>query len=171
MRARTLLAELLGTCGCIACGAAAGWPCCAACLPVEPSAPGPWRLAAAPAITLWTLGPYQGALRATVVAGKLHGQPAALATLGRRLGAQLAAAGAGADLITWVASRPGRGRPREHARAVAEAVGSVLHLPVVRLLRPAPGPDLGRARGTRPARPPPASPGPHPTARRLTGGR
>src|SRR5262245_43734016 len=139
MRATTRIAELLGPSGCLGCGRPGGWPCCAGCTPVEPSAPGPWRLAADPAVTLWTLGPYQGGLRAAVVAGKLRGQPAALTALGRRLGAQLEAAGAGADLVTWVVSRPARGRPREHARTIAEAVSAVLGLPAVRLLGPAAG--------------------------------
>jgi predicted amidophosphoribosyltransferase len=141
--------ELLRPPACLACGRQAAWPLCAACLPDEPSAPGPWRLAADPAVTLWSLGPYADGLRQAVLAGKLGGQAAALAVLGRRLGASLAAAGVGADLVTWIASGPARRQPRDHARILAVAVATVLGLPAVRLLAPAPGPDLGRARGAR----------------------
>jgi predicted amidophosphoribosyltransferase len=99
-----------------------------------------------PSLPLWTLGSYTGALREVVVAGKLRGQGAALEALGRRLGVVLATGDAGADLVTWVASRPSRhGRPRDHARILARAVGEQLGLPVVGLLAPAPGVDLGLA--------------------------
>ena len=141
--------ELLRPPACLACGRQAAWPLCAACLPDEPSAPGPWRLALDPAVTLWSLGPYADGLRQAVLAGKLGGQAAALAVLGRRLGASLAAAGVGADLVTWIASGPARHQPRDHARILAVAVAGVLGLPAVRLLAPAPGPALGRTRGTR----------------------
>jgi predicted amidophosphoribosyltransferase len=152
---RTELVTLLRPPACVACGRAAAWPLCAACLPVEPSAPGPWRLAAAPAVTLWSLGPYRDGpgrdgLRQAVLAGKFGGQTAALAALGWRLGAVLAGAGLGADLVTWVASGPGRSKPRNHARVLATEAAAALGLPAVPLLRPAGGPDLGRARGARP---------------------
>jgi hypothetical protein len=81
-----------------------------------------------------------------VLAGKLRGQAAALAALGRRLGSLLLAAGAGADLVTWIAARPARGLPRDHAKQVAIGVAAALDLPLVDLLAPAPGRDLGRAR-------------------------
>jgi hypothetical protein len=70
-----LLGGLLRPAACLACGAPAGWPCCARCLPPEPAGVGPWRLAADPTVTLWALGRYRDALRAAVLAGKLHGQP------------------------------------------------------------------------------------------------
>jgi predicted amidophosphoribosyltransferase len=114
------------------------------------------------------LGPYRDALRAAVLAGKLHGQPAALTELGRRLGAAMAAAGAGADLVTFVAAGRAAGPPRDHARRVADGVAGALDLPVAALLAPAGGHDLGRARraGRQPStRPPPAA------RRRLAGGR
>jgi predicted amidophosphoribosyltransferase len=137
---------------CLACGVPAAWPCCARCLPSEPGQVGPWRLAADPAVTLWALGPYRDGLREAVLAGKLGGRPAALTELGRRLGTALAAAGIGADLVTWVAGRS-------------------LGLPAVGLLAPAGGRDLGRARrALRPDRPPPSRPPPRPR-RRLAGGR
>ena len=79
--------------------------CCAACLPPEPGEVGPWPLAADPEVAVWALGAYGDGLRAAVLAGKLDGQAAALAELGRRLGVALATAGIGADLVTW--SPPG----------------------------------------------------------------
>jgi predicted amidophosphoribosyltransferase len=131
---------------CLACGAVGAWPCCSVCLPPEPAGPGPWRLAADPGVTLWALGLYGDALRAAVLAGKLRGQAAALAALGRRLGSLLLAAGVGADLVTWIAARPAHGLPRDHARQVACGAAAALDLPLVDLLAPASGHDLGRAR-------------------------
>ena len=142
----TALSGFLRPPDCLACGAAAGWPCCSTCLPPEPAGPGPWRLAADPSVTLWALGLYGDALRAAVLAGKLRGQAAALAALGRRLGSLLLAAGVAADLVTWIAARPARGLPRDHAKQVATGVAAALDLPLVDLLAPAPGRDLGRAR-------------------------
>jgi predicted amidophosphoribosyltransferase len=133
-----------------------------------------------PAVPLWSLGPYRDGLRQAVLAGKLGGQAAALAALGRRLGATLAGAGLGADLVTWVASRPGRRQPRDHARVLATAAAAELGLPAVRLLPPAAGPDLGRARaaGPGPARAgwsladgPRRRAGPDRAVRSLAGGR
>jgi Phosphoribosyl transferase domain len=111
-----------------------------------------------------------------VLAGKLGAQPAALATLGRRLGAALAAGGA--DLVTWIAAGAARGLPRDHAKRVAAGVAAALDLPAIALLGPATGRDLGAARAARragadpawrggaaPARPPPRA------RRRLDGGR
>jgi predicted amidophosphoribosyltransferase len=164
-----LLDGLLRPARCLGCGAPAAWPCCARCLPSEPGRVGPWPLAADPEVPLWALGPYQDGLRSAVLAGKLDGQPAALAELGRRLGAALAAAGVGADLVTWVAGRPA-GLPRDHAERIGTGVAAALGLPAVGLLAPAGGRDLGRARRAgRPDRPPPRPP---PRARRrLAGGR
>jgi predicted amidophosphoribosyltransferase len=154
---------------CLACGVPAAWPCCARCLPSEPGQVGPWRLAADPAVTLWALGPYRDGLREAVLAGKLGGRPAALTELGRRLGTALAAAGIGADLVTWVAGRSA-GRPRDHAERIGAGVAAALGLPAVGLLAPAGGRDLGRARrAARPGRPPPP-PRPPPRARRRLGG-
>src|SRR5512133_246783 len=104
-----LLDGLLRPARCLGCGAPAAWPCCARCLPSEPGRVGPWPLAADPEVPLWALGPYQ------------DGQRAALAELGRRLGAALAAAGVGADLVTWVAGRPA-GLPRDHAERIGTGV-------------------------------------------------
>src|SRR4051812_30426645 len=129
MRLWTELSQLVRPPACLGCGRAQAWPCCAACLPALPAGAGPWVLAADRAVDLWTLGMYGGALRQAVVAGKLGGQPAALAALGRRLGVALAAAGAGVDLVTWVASRPRRGRPRDHAEWVAAGVAGALGVP------------------------------------------
>jgi hypothetical protein len=140
-----LLDGLLRPARCLGCGAPAAWPCCARCLPSEPGRVGPWPLAADPEVPLWALGPYQDGLRSAVLAGKLDGQPAALAELGRRLGAALAAAGVGADLVTWVAGRPA-GLPRDHAERIGTGVAAALGLPAVGLLAPAGGRDLGRAR-------------------------
>lgn len=95
---------------------------------------------------MWALGPYGDALRAAVLAGKLRGQAAALHALGRRLGAAVKSAGIGADLVTWVAARPARGLPRDHAEQVATGVAAGLEVPLVGLLAPAPGRDLGRSR-------------------------
>jgi predicted amidophosphoribosyltransferase len=159
---------------CLACGAADAWPCCSVCLPPEPSGPGPWRLAADPAVTMWALGLYGDGLRAAVLAGKLRGQAAALAALGRRLGSLLLAAGIGADLVTWIAARPARGLPRDHARQVASGVAGPLDLPLVDLLVPATGRDLGRARAdlAQGARADRAAARPPPRVRhRLDGGR
>jgi predicted amidophosphoribosyltransferase len=142
----TLLSGFLRPPDCLACGAADAWPCCSVCLSPEPSGPGPWRLAADPTVTMWALGPYAGGLRAAVLAGKLRGQAAALEALGRRLGSLLLATGVGADLVTWIAARPARGLPRDHARQVASGVAGALDLPLVDLLVPAAGRDLGRAR-------------------------
>src|SRR5215212_8171877 len=143
-----VLSGLLRPASCLACGVPAAWPCCDRCLPPDPGDVGPWPLAADPDLACWALGPYRDALRAAVLAGKLDGQPAALAELGRRLGAALAEGGIGADLVTWVAARPAAGHPRDH--------------------------DLGRARraghGRRPGRPPPTRPPPV-ARRRLAGGR
>jgi hypothetical protein len=130
---------------CLACGVPAAWPCCARCLPSEPGQVGPWRLAADPQVTLWALGPYRDGLREAVLAGKLGGRPAALTELGLRLGAALAAAGVGADLVTWVAGRSA-GRPRDHAERIGTGAAAALGLPAVSLLAPAGGRDLGRAR-------------------------
>jgi len=140
------LHRLLRPGDCLACGAADAWPCCAACLPPEPAGPGPWRLATDPTVTLWALGLYGDALRAAVLAGKLRGQAAALRALGSRLGALLLAGGVGADLVTWIAARPARGLPRDHAEQVAAGVAAALDLPLVGLLAPAAGRDLGRSR-------------------------
>ena len=143
----TVLSGFLRPPDCLACGAADAWPCCAVCLPPEPAGPGPWRLAADPTVTMWALGLYGDGLRAAVLAGKLRGQAAALRTLGRRLGSLLLADGVGADLVTWIAARPARGLPRDHARQVAAGVAGALDLPLVDLLVPAGGRDLGRTRG------------------------
>jgi predicted amidophosphoribosyltransferase len=142
----TVLSGFLRPPDCLACGAVDAWPCCSACLPPEPSGPGPWSLAADPTVTMWALGLYGDALRAAVLAGKLRGQAAALRALGRRLGALLESAGIGADLVTWIAARPARGLPRDHARQIAAGVAGALDLPLVDLLVPAAGRDLGRAR-------------------------
>jgi len=142
----TVLSGFLRPPDCLACGVADAWPCCSLCLPPEPSGPGPWSLAADPAVTMWALGLYGDGLRAAVLAGKLRGQAAALGALGRRLGSLLLAAGIGADLVTWIAARPARGVPRDHAKQVASGVAAALDLPLVDLLFPAAGPDLGRAR-------------------------
>jgi len=122
-------------------------------------------------VRLWTLGPYQGGLRAALLAGKLDGQPAALTELGRRLGAALGAAGVGADLVTWVAGRSA-GLPRDHAERIGAGVAATLGLPALGLLAPAGGRDLGRARrANRPDRPPPPPRPPPRARRRLAGGR
>jgi predicted amidophosphoribosyltransferase len=142
----SLLSGFLRPPDCLACGVADAWPCCASCLPPEPAGPGPWRLAADPTVSMWALGVYGDALRAAVLAGKLRGQSAALRVLGRRLGALLLEAGAGADLVTWVAARPARGLPRDHADQIAAGVAGALDLPAVELLAPAGGRDLGVAR-------------------------
>jgi predicted amidophosphoribosyltransferase len=166
-----VLCGLLRPAVCLACGAPAAWPCCARCLPPEPDAVGPWPLAADPDVALWALGPYRDALRAALLAGKLDGQPAALTELGRRLGVALATAGVGADLVTYVAAGRVAGRPRDHAERVAAGVAAALNLPLVGLLAPAGGHDLGRARRAgRSDRPPPSRP-PPPARYRLAGGR
>jgi predicted amidophosphoribosyltransferase len=161
-----LLDGLLRPLRCLGCSAPAAWPCC-------PVRTGPGRTVAPgrpPRVPLWALGPYQGGLRAAVLAGKLDGQPAALTELGRRLGAALAAAGIGADLVTWVAGRSA-GLPRDHAERIGAGVAATLGLPAVGLLAPAGGRDLGRARrANRPDRPPPPRPPPK-ARRRLAGGR
>ena len=130
-------------------------------------------------MALWALGPYRDALRAAVLAGKLDDQPAALTELGRRLGGALAVAGVGADLVTYVAAGRVAGLPRDHAERIATGVAAALDLPMVGLLAPSGGRDLGRARraargqrrrAARPDRGPPSRP--PPTARyRLAGGR
>jgi predicted amidophosphoribosyltransferase len=169
-----LLSGLLRPSSCLACGAPGVWPCCDRCLPPDPGDVGPWPLAADPDLACWALGPYRDALRAAVLAGKLDGQPAALAELGRRLGAALAEGGIGADLVTWVAARQAAGRPRDHAERIAHGLAEALDLPVAGLLAPARGRDLGRARRAgragQPGRPPPTRPPPV-ARRRLAGGR
>jgi predicted amidophosphoribosyltransferase len=169
-----VLSGLLRPASCLACGVPAAWPCCDRCLPPDPGDVGPWPLAADPDLACWALGPYRDALRAAVLAGKLDGQPAALAELGRRLGAALAEGGIGADLVTWVAARPAAGRPRDHAERIAHGLAEALDLPMADLLAPAGGRVLGRARragrGRRPGRPPPTRPPPV-GRRRLAGGR
>jgi predicted amidophosphoribosyltransferase len=166
-----VLGGLLRPARCLACGAPAAWPCCARCLPPVPGDIGPWPLAADPEVPLWALGPYRDALRAAVLAGKLDDQPAALTELGRRLGDALAVAGVGADLVTYVAAARVAGPPRDHAERIAAGVAAALDLPLVGLLAPSGGRDLGRARrAARPYQQPPARP--PPTARyRLAGGR
>jgi predicted amidophosphoribosyltransferase len=143
------LRGLLRPTRCLACGVPEAWPCCAVCLPSEPGAVGPWVLAADPDLPVWTLGPYRDALRTAVLAGKLDGQPAALTELGRRLGAALADAGAGADLVTYLTATRVAGPPRDHAQQIATGVAATLDLPLVGLLAPAGGRDLGHARGSR----------------------
>jgi predicted amidophosphoribosyltransferase len=166
-----VLGGLLRPARCLACDAPGAWPCCARCLPPNPGDVGPWPLAADPEVALWALGPYRDALRAAVLAGKLDDQPAALAELGRRLGGALAVAGAGADLVTYVAAGRVAGPPRDHAERIAAGVAATLSLPMVGLLAPSGGRDLGRSRrAARPDRGPPSRP--PPTARyRLAGGR
>jgi predicted amidophosphoribosyltransferase len=174
-----VVSGLLRPASCLACGAPEAWPCCPRCLPPGPGDVGPWPLAADPEVALWALGPYRDALRAAVLAGKLDGQPAALAELGRRLGAALATAGIGADLVTHVSARRVAGQPRDHAERIAGGVASALDLPLVDLLAPARGRDLGLARGRDPGlsgraarsgHPPPPRPPPA-ARRRLAGGR
>jgi predicted amidophosphoribosyltransferase len=167
-----VLAGLLRPASCLACGLPRAWPCCDRCLPPAPGDVGPWPLAADPDLDCWALGPYRDALRTAVLAGKLDGQPTALVELGRRLGAALAEAGAGADLVTWVAARRAAGQPRDHAERIARGLAGALELPVVGLLAPARGRDLGRARraGRSSRRPPPTRPPPV-ARRRLAGGR
>ena len=122
-------------------------------------------LAAAPEVALWALGRYRDALRAAVLAGK----QAALTELGRRLGAAMATAGAGADLVTYVDAARVAGWPRDHAERIAAGVAAALDLPLVRLLAPPGGRDLGLARHARRSDPPPRPP---PAARyQLAGGR
>jgi predicted amidophosphoribosyltransferase len=153
-----VLSGLLRPDSCLACGAPAAWPCCDRCLPPDPADVGPWPLAADPDLVCWALGPYRDGLRAAVLAGKFDGQPAALAELGRRLGAALADRRAG-------------GRPRDHAERIARGLAAALDLPVASLLAPARGRDLGRARrARRPGRPSPTRPPPV-ARRRLAGGR
>jgi predicted amidophosphoribosyltransferase len=147
-----LLGGLLRPAMCLACGVPGGWPCCARCLPPGPVDLGPWLLAADPEVTLWALGPYRDALRSAVLAGKFDGQPAALTELGRRLGSALAEAGVGADLVTHIAASRVAGPPRDHAGQTAAGVASALDLPLVALLAPAGGRDLGRARRASSAR-------------------
>ena len=121
-------------------------------------------LAADPDLPLWTLGPYRDGLRTAVLAGKLDGQPAALTEPRRRLGTALAGAGAGADLVTYVAAGRVAGPPRDHAERIATGVATAL--------KPSPGPPArpgGRPRpGSRGRRATHASPPPRPspTARR-----
>ena len=166
-----VVSGLLRPASCLACGAPEGWPCCARCLPAAPAEVGPWPLAADPDVALWALGPYRDALRAAVLAGKLDGQPAALAELGRRLGAALAAAGIGADLVTYVSARRVAGHPRDHTERIAGGAAAALDLPLIDLLAPARGRDLGLARrAARSGRPPPPRPPPA-ARRRLAGGR
>jgi predicted amidophosphoribosyltransferase len=166
-----MVSGLLRPASCLACGAPEAWPCCGRCLPPEAGGVGPWPLAADPEVALWALGPYRDALRAAVLVGKLDGQPAALAELGRRLGAALAAAGIGADLVTHIAARRAAGRPRDHAQRIAGGVATALDLPLVDLLAPARGHDLGLARrAARSGRSPPPRPPPS-ARRRLAGGR
>jgi predicted amidophosphoribosyltransferase len=166
-----VLSGLLRPANCLACGGQGAWPCCGRCLPADPGDVGPWPLAADPDLACWALGPYRDALRTAVLAGKLDGQPAALAELGRRLGAALATAGIGADLVTYVAARRAAGHPRDHAERIAQGVATALEVPVADLLAPARGRDLGRARRARgPGRPPPTRPPPV-ARRRLGGGR
>jgi predicted amidophosphoribosyltransferase len=166
-----VVSGLLRPTSCLACGAPGAWPCCGWCLPADPGDVGPWPLAADPEVALWALGPYRDALRAAVLAGKLDGQPAALAELGRRLGAALAAAGIGADLVTYVSARRVAGHPRDHAEQIAGGVAATLDLPLVDLLAPARGRDLGLARrAARSGRSPPPRPPPA-ARRRLAGGR
>jgi len=183
-----VLSGLVRPTSCLACGVPAAWPCCGRCLPPDPGDVGPWPLAVDPELACWALGPYRDALRAAVLAGKFDGQPAALAELGRRLGAALAEGGIGADLVTYVAARRAAGQPRDHAERIARGLAEALDLPVVDLLAPARGRDLGRARGREfgPARgrefgpvrrarrsslrPPPTRPPPV-AKRRLAGGR
>jgi predicted amidophosphoribosyltransferase len=165
------LRGLLRPATCLSCGAPAAWPCCVRCLPSVPGAVGPWALAADPEVVVWALGPYRDALRTAVLAGKFDGQPAALTELGRRLGAALAAAGVGADLVTFVAAGRVAGPPRDHAERIAAGVATALDLPLVGLLAPAGGRDLGRARRVgRPDRAPPPRPPPK-ASHRLAGGR
>jgi predicted amidophosphoribosyltransferase len=166
-----LLAGLLHPAGCLACGAPGDWPCCPRCLPPATGGVGPWPLAADPQVAVWALGPYRDGLRAAVLAGKFQDQPAALTELGRRLGAALEAAGIGADLVTYLAAGRSAHRPRDHAERIAAGVAAALALPLVGLLAPAGGRDLGRARrrGSR-VGPPPPRPPPRPTYR-LAGGR
>src|SRR5918999_2586230 len=152
------LKGLLRPVRCLACGVPEGWPCCGGCLPPGPGAVGPWALAADPDVALWTLGPYRDALRTAVLAGKLDGQPAALAELGRRLGTALAVAGAGADLVTHIAAGRVAGPPRDHAEQIASGVAAALDLPLADLLVPAGGRDLGRARHANRSTPPPPPP-------------
>jgi predicted amidophosphoribosyltransferase len=172
-----LLSGLLRPASCLACGVPGAWPCCDRCLPPDPGEVGPWPLAADPDLACWALGPYRDALRAAVLAGKFDGQPAALAEFGRRLGTALAAAGIGADLVTYVAAARAAGRPRDHAERIAHGVAGALDVPVADLLAPARGRDLGRARragrarsARGPGRPPPTRPPPV-ARRRLAGGR
>jgi predicted amidophosphoribosyltransferase len=170
----TVLSGFLRPPDCLACGAADAWPCCAVCLPPEPAGPGPWRLAADPTVTMWALGLYGDGLRAAVLAGKLRGQAAALRALGSRLGSLLLAAGIGADLVTWIAARPARGLPRDLARQIAAGVAIALDLPLIDLLAPAAGRDLGRTRAglVRAGRADRAAARPPPRVRhRLDGGR
>ena len=166
-----VLGGLLRPARCLACGTPAAWPCCARCLPPTPGDVGPWPLAADPEVPLWALGAYRDALRAAVLAGKLDDQPAALTELGRRLGGALAVAGAGADLVTYVAAGRVAGLPRDHAERIATGVATALDLPMVGLLAPSGGRDLGR-RARRAGRPrprppvPPTANGPVPPGRR-----
>jgi hypothetical protein len=165
-----VLAGLLRPASCLACGLPGAWPCCDRCLPPDPGDVGPWPLAADPDLDCWALGPYRDALRVAVLPGKRDSQPAALVELGRRLGAALAEAGVGADLVPWVAGRSA-GLPRDHAERIGAGVAATLGLPALGLLAPAGGRDLGRARrANRPDRPPPPRPPPR-ARRRLAGGR
>src|SRR4029453_9596926 len=123
-----LLSGLLRPASCLACGVPGAWPCCDRCLPPDPGEVGPWPLAADPDLACWALGPYRAALRAAALPGRSAAEPAALAEFGRRLGTALAAAGIGADLVTYVAAARAAGRPRDHAERSAHRVAGALEV-------------------------------------------
>lgn len=154
MRPVTAVLELLAPTRCLSCrrrGPAPGRPWCAACERQVVPAPQPAcrrcggpRTAGhgcwppdAPVTATLVAADYVGPVAAAVVAAKVGGGTAAWPALAGRLADRVVADPPPVDVVTWVATAPGRARRRgvDHAAVLADGVAQAIGVPAVPLLR------------------------------------
>jgi predicted amidophosphoribosyltransferase len=162
----TPLLELVAPTRCAGCGVRAALPWCAGCLDAARTlrwrggcttcagncSPASARCPLQDLVVGTTAAfAYTGVVARTVVAAKLRGHHAAWWPLGAHLGAVVARTGTSVDVVAPVPTEPGRARRRgfDHARILADAVGHVLDVPSVPVLRTRPRtPDRGKGAAT-----------------------
>jgi predicted amidophosphoribosyltransferase len=121
-------------------------PACRRCGGPRTAGHGCWPPAAPITATL-VAADYVGPVAAAVVAAKVGGGTAAWPELARRLAARVAAEPPPVDVVTWVATAPGRARRRgvDHAAVLAGTVADAIGVPALRLLRWRAGPGASES--------------------------